>query len=308
MKNPIEIRLCSCLCAVATILLLVTACDRRSENTTTQPSAGTHESAPRRIISVAPNATEIIGELGCADRLVAVSTFCNYPPEVKKLPRVGGLFDVNLELVLRLKPDLIILRGAQKSLEDLCAAQHIRMYHDHTENFSDIYRTVNEIGELLDKSGDAARIEAGMRARIERIEQAVSRRRRPRVFISLSRSPDSIAAVMTAGKNTFIDEMITMAGGINIFGESTIDYPQINPEAVLAAQPNVIIESMPEEKVDDALRRKLLTHWKRLGSMPAVRDNRIYVLDAENAQIPSPRILDVVAQVARLLHPGIKIE
>jgi iron complex transport system substrate-binding protein len=294
-------------CFALAMLLSMSGCRPTKPVATTQPATSA-AAAPHRIISIAPNATEIIGELGCADRLVAVSSFCLYPPQVKSLPKVGGLFDVNLEMVLRLQPDLIVLRGAQKPLEDLCATGGIRLYRDHTQSFSDIFRTVEELGDLLDARDAASSVEKKMHARLESIQKAVAGMRTPRVFISLARSPDSIAAVMTAGKGTFIDEMIQMAGGRNIFGDSTLDYPQISPEAVLAAQPDVIIESMPEQKIDDELIRKLRLHWKRLGSMPATRDSKIYALDAENAQIPSPRIVDVVAQIAKLLHPGIVIE
>lgn len=296
----------------------MSACDRSppaigpTAKSTAAPARTTHPATDgpryRRIISISPDATEMIGALDAADRLIAVSSFCIDPPRVRELPRIGGLFDINLELVLRLQPDLIILRGDNRAVQDLCARNRIRIYRDRTNTFDDIFQTLADLGELLDATYQAGRLASAMRERLARIDAAVAGLPRPRVFITLSRNPDTLAAVMTAGQQTFVDEIIRRAGGINVFADASLDYPQVSPEAVLAARPDVIIECMPEATFTDALREKVMNTWKPLVQMPAVASGRIYLLDLPHALIPSHRVVDTVAAVARLLHPEAKLD
>lgn len=305
---------------LAAVLSIATmpACDRAptitppASHTAALAAASTQpEAIPsryRRIISISPDATEMIGALGAADRLVAVSSFCIDPPRVKALPRIGGLFDINLELVLRLQPDLIVLRGDNRAVQELCARNRIRVYRDRTNTFDDIFQTLGELGELLDATDQADRLAIALRDRLAKIESAVAGLPRPRVFITLSRNPDTLAAVMTAGKNTFVDEMIRRAGGINVFADASLDYPQVSPESVLAARPDVIIECMPEAPITDALRDKIVKTWSPLAQVPAVASGRIHLLDLPHALIPSHRVVDTVAAVTRILHPEAKLD
>ena len=109
--------------------------------------------------------------------------------------------------------------------------------------------------------------------------------------------------MLTTGKGTFLDQMIEIAGGVNVFGHLDMIYPQVSPEGMLAQQPEVIIELMPDLKLTAALKEQIGEQWKHLGSMPAVTKNRIYVLTDENGLIPSPRYVEIIDKVARLLHP-----
>ena len=294
---------CTCLLLGA----LLSAC-RPQLPTTAPASAPASAAVPKRIIAIAPNAAEIIAALGETKRLVGVGDFCKWPPELAALPRVGGLFDTNLEAVLRLQPDLLIMRGRNDALERLCADRGIRVYHDPTETFDDIYGTLHELGDLLDRRAAADAIERDMRRRLERITAAVAGRPRPRVFITLARNPDSPANILTATKRTFIHEVIALAGGENVFADLAMDYPQVSPEAVLAAKPDVIIEAMPEAQPTPELTQTVRALWRKLGPIPAVENDRVYLLTEENALVPSPRIVDIVARVARWLHPDANID
>lgn len=266
-------------------------------------SSATTASSPRRIIAFAPNAAEIIADLGAADDLVAVGDFCNWPPEIAGRPRVGGLFDPNLEAIIRLRPDLLVLRGRNDDLLRLCAERGIRIYHDPTERMEDIYTILHELGELLGRREAAQQVEQEMRTGLRRIASVVAGRSRPRVFITVARQPDSLANVLTASRGTFVQEIVELAGGENVFADLAMTYPQVSPEAILAAQPEVIIEVMPEAKGGEALTSRVRELWRKLGPMPAVQNDRVYVLADENALTPAPRIVKVVARVARLLHP-----
>jgi iron complex transport system substrate-binding protein len=273
-----------------------------------RPAGATTRPAAQRIISIAPDATEIIAALGQTRRLVAVCTFCVWPPEIKGLPRVGGLFDASAETILKLRPDLIILRGANKNVEQACAEGNIRLFRDRTERFDDIYKTLGELGDLLGSREQAVAVARDMDARLEKIARAVGGRPQPKVLMTLARRPDALGEVMTGSKTTFIHEIIVRAGGENAFADMSLDYPRIGPEAVLAARPEVIVEAMPESPPSPTLQENLRDQWRRLGPIPAVQSNRVYVLTDDHCLIPSPRIVDIIAKVARLLHPEAHID
>ncbi len=272
------------------------------------PRAPASQPAPQRIISIAPDATEMIACLGQTQRLVGVCAFCVWPPEVRALPRIGGLYDASAEGLLKLQPDLIVLRGSNKAVEEVCADGRIRLFRDRTERFDDIYKTLDELAALLNCRDVAGKVRREMDGRLEKIARAVAGRPRPKVLMTLARRPDVLGEVMTGSRSTFINEIIRRAGGENVFAGMSIDYPRVSPEAVLAAGPEVIIEAMPETPASPTLQESLRQQWRKLGPIPAVASNRIFVLNDDNCLIPSPRIVDIIAKIARLLHPEAKFE
>ena len=260
---------------------------------------------PQRIVTIAPNAAEIVAALGAADRLVGVSEFCVYPPALTALPKVGGLFNPDLEAILNLKPDLVIVRGSVPEVERLCRTSGIRLYQDPTEKLEDIFTTIRQLGAILDRREAADALEKKMRSGIAQITTAVEGLPRPRVFFSIARDPSSLSRVSSAGAGTFVDSLITLAGGENIFGHLEVAYPEISLEAILTAQPDVIIEAMPEKKLTGDLKRQVVQQWRSLGRMPATRDGHIYILTSQHLLIPSPRVVGSIAMIADLLHPGV---
>jgi len=260
-------------------------------------------STPRRIVTIAPNSAEVICALGGCDRIVGVSKFCVYPPELMDRPKVGGLSDPDLERIAALRPDLLVMRGRNDALERLCEELHVPIYKDETDTLPGIEYCLGELGARLGLSEQA---NAGIKEFRERIDAIRSRnvgRPKPRVLLTVSRQPDRLANVLTTGKGTFLDQMIEIAGGVNVFGHLDMIYPQVSPEGMLAQQPEVIIELMPDLKLTAVLKEQMVEQWKQLGSMPAVTKNRIYVLSDENGLIPSPRYVEIIDKVSRLLHP-----
>jgi len=292
------------LCWLLSVCAVVAGC--KHEDAATPP---TSQTTAERIIAYAPSSVEIIAALGAVDRLVAVGSFCNYPPEAAKLPKVGGLFNPDLEAMVKLQPDLVVMRGNNQSVQRLCQGNGITIYHDQTEDLSDIYTTIRELGALLGRREEANDLIRDMQARLDTISAAVADLPRPRVlFVVGRRDPDALASVMTAGDGTFVHEIITLAGGENIFANLAMDYPEISLEAILAARPDVIIEAMPESDPGAELEARVRAQWSSLGKMPAVEDGRVYVLTDDHTLIPSPRVVQTVATVAELLHPEASID
>jgi iron complex transport system substrate-binding protein len=269
---------------------------------------GAEPQSPWRIITISPNAAEIICALNVCDRLVGVDKFCVHPPELAERPRVGGLFDPDIERIISLRPDLVVLRGRNESLERLCERQGIDLFLDRTERLADIENCVLELGRKLNRGEEAQEIVRRFRERLETLRRRSAGRPRPRVLMTISRRPDAIANVMTAAKGSFLDDMLELAGGINAFGHMDMAYPPISPEAIVAQRPDVIIEFMPELSAAEAARRQWAEAWSSLGMVPAAATGRIHVVTDANALVPSPRVLDVAEKICTILHETIQTE
>jgi len=261
---------------------------------------------PQRIITIAPNAAEIICVLGACNRIVGVSRFCNYPPELNARPRIGGFSDPDIERIIALQPDLLVLRGRIESLERLADEQHIPVYHDETDTFEGIEKCVRDIGELLGRSDQSKKVNAAFRQRLDDIRARVKRQPRTRVLLTVSREPGRIANLLTTGRGTFLDEAIEIAGGANVFGKLDMKYPQVSPEAIIAARPDVIIELMPDAMLSTEIEHDLKSQWSQLNSVPAVAKDHIYFINDDNCLIPSLRFTDIIDEISRLLHPESK--
>lgn len=261
------------------------------------------DAIPQRIITIAPNSADIICALGACDRIIAVSKFCVYPPELRRRAKIGGLFDPDLEKIVALRPDLIVLRGRSESIENMCRQRGIDVYRDRTESLDDVEKTITKLGERLGLQTNAARIVATMRRQIDAIRRRVADQVKPRVLLVYARQPDRLANLLTTGPGTFLHEMIEIAGGINIFADQDMRYPQISLESIVARRPEVVIELLPEVKMTPELRRQMLAQWRGVGSFPAVTSGRIHFLTDDHCLIPSPRYVEIIEKVSRLLHP-----
>jgi len=266
------------------------------------------QSVLRRIVTIGPNAAEIICELGACDTIVGVDKFTLYPNKLASVTRVGGLFDPDLEGIVSLRPDLIVLRGRSETVERLADRLGIRVYHDPTERLDQIPQTIRELGELVGRDHQAERLVEAFEDRIERITKRVTDRPRPRVFLTVARQPDRLADILTAGQGVFLTHMIEIAGGENIFGDVEMGYPQVSVESILTRRPDVIIELMPEVELTDPLRARIFADWRRWDAIPAVRNERVHILTDDHCLIPSPRYVEIIDRVSRILHPDESLE
>ena len=262
---------------------------------------------PQRIITIAPNSAEIICALGAGDRIVGVSKFCVFPPELRDRPRVGGLFDPDLEKIIALQPDLLVLRGKNESVEHLGDRLGVPIYRDRTEMLGDVEICIMELGRRLGRTAQARGLVKEFRRRLRAVRGRTQGRPKPRVLLSVSRQPGRLADILTTGKGTFLAEMLDLAGGVNVFGHLDMAYPQVSREAIVVQRPEVIIELLPELELDAALQRQMLNQWKALGPIPAVANERVYFLTDDHALIPSPRYVEIIEEVSRLLHPEAEV-
>lgn len=252
---------------------------------------------PRRIVSLAPNITEIIFALGQEHRLMGATRYSDFPPEAKTLPKVGSYVHLDLEKIVALKPDLCIAIkdgnpvAVAKRLESL----KIPVYAVNPRNLETIMQTVLEIGGLINAQKEADLLVKDMDLRIQKVKSLVSNvAHRPRVFFQIGVSP-----IVSVGTHTFIHGLIVLAGGTNV-AQGPISYPRFSREQVLALSPEVIIiTSMARAAVFEQVKAE----WNKWPDLPAVRDQRIFLEDSNFFDRPTPRLVDGLELLVRLIHP-----
>lgn len=249
---------------------------------------------PGRIISLAPNLTEILFALGAGGRVVGVTGYCNYPPEALRLPKIGGMIDPSPEKILALQPDLVLGgRGnPPRVLQALRQAGITVVAIDPEQNIPAVLDAIELVGRLAGREPAARRLVAEMRRRIAAVEARVRPipiAGRPLTILQYGDNP-----IQAAGAGTFGDQVIRAAGGRNLVGDFK-GYPQLSPELVIIRDPEVIL-------VTSRQRGQAISSRPGFSRVRAVRERRIYLLNEDIVSRPGPRIVDAVEQVYRLLH------
>jgi iron complex transport system substrate-binding protein len=252
---------------------------------------------PARIISLAPNITEILFAVGAGDKIVGVSEYSNYPPDAAALPMVGTYIKPNLEAIISLSPDLVIgtADGEKRAEINRLASLGIPVYIINPRTIAGVISTVREIGRLTGREREGEATAAEMTKRIAAIKERLAALPPATVLLVLNTNP-----LITINDNTFQDEMIRTAGGRNIAAGESIRYPTLTYEEVVVRAPEVIIMTTMSPDEDY---RSVTREWSRFPTVPAVKNGRIYVIDSDIIDRPSPRIVAGLEELARLLHP-----
>jgi cobalamin transport system substrate-binding protein len=252
---------------------------------------------PKRIVSLAPNITEILFSLGLDEEIVGVSIHCNFPEKAKSRVRVGSYTSLDFERITSLKPDLIIATGAGNTREmvDRLEKLGFTTYVIFPKNFNDILQSIAHIGQVVNRDREAREIIEGMRKRAQRVIELTKDLPQPKVFIQIGDAP-----IVSVGKGSFADDLIRLAGGENIAGKEKEVYPRFGMEEILKRSPEVIVISSMNPKGDYQKTRQEWTRWK---TIPAVKNSRIHLIDSDLLDRPSPRIIAGLEELARVLHP-----
>ncbi len=252
---------------------------------------------PVRVISLAPNITEIVFALGKGELLKGATLYSDYPSEASVIPKVGSYVNLDLEKIIALKPDLCIgiKDGNPKTVITRLELLKIPVYAVDPKNLDSVVETVLLIGDLLGASKKADSLAINMRQRIDHIKKMInSVTYRPRVFFQIGTSP-----IVSAGSNTYIHELIGLAGGENVAKGKT-PYPRFGPEQVIGLSPEVvIITSLPGAAVFQEVKKK----WETWPDIPAVKNDRIFLDDSNLFDRPTPRLVNGLELLARLIHP-----
>jgi iron complex transport system substrate-binding protein len=257
---------------------------------------------PQRIISLVPAVTEILFALGAGDHVVGVGSFDKFPQEVEKLPRVGALLDPDLERILSLRPDLVAVYGSQSDLRKQLDRAGVPTFVYAHAGLADVTTTIRTLGDRVGASDRAAALIADIERRIAAVRQRTAGQPRPRTLIVFGRESLSLRGIYASGGYGFIHDMVTAAGGDNVFAEVKQESVQATSELILARRPEVILELRAEPLAAD-VEKKERAVWNTLASVPAVRNGRVYIVTDRRTVIPGPRVGEGVEVLERVLHP-----
>jgi iron complex transport system substrate-binding protein len=254
-------------------------------------------SVPKRMISLAPNVTEILFSLGLDQEIVGVSIHCNFPEKAKTRIRVGSYISLDFEKIVSLKPDLIIGTGAgnTRDMVDRLEKLGFPTYIIFPRNFDGILMSVRHLGQVVAKEKESLAIARNMESRRQKIIALTRDIPRPRVFMQIGEAP-----IVTVGRGSFADDLISLAGGKNVAAQEDKMYPRWGMEEVLKRSPEVILISSMNPK---GSYEKVVQEWSRWKMIPAVQHGRIHLIDSDLIDRPSPRIVEGLEEMARLFHP-----
>jgi len=251
---------------------------------------------PERVVSLAPSNTEILFALGLGDKVVGVTEYCNYPLAAQEKEKVGGFSTVSVERVVALEPDLILAAGIHESIVGDLERLGLTVVVLDSKNVDDILENIILVGKITRQVGVAEELTASMEHRINAITSKVENAEGTEVFYVTWHDP-----LRTVGPGTNIHELIQLAGGSNIAGDARVDYPIYSLETLIERDPDVIIISSKHGAGGPTV-ENIGTLLQDRG-ISAVRNRRIYEIDADLVVRDGPRVVDGLEEMAKCIHP-----
>ena len=261
---------------------------------------------PKRIISTSPSITEMLYALGLGERVVGVTTYCHYPPEAMKKTKIGNYLNPNLEVIVGLRPDLVVAETTGVRRPEKLASLKLNVLEVDDLNLNGIYQSIRTIGKAAGVPGRAEVLTAKMRASLDEIRRKVAALPRRRIIFIVGRTPGRIEDLIAAGRGSHLNELIDIAGGRNIFGDSPASYAKIGLEELIARNPEVVVdmgEMSQTVGVTEADKRAVVSLWNRHPELAAVREHRVFAVASDIFVVPGPRVVDAAREFARMLHP-----
>jgi iron complex transport system substrate-binding protein len=266
---------------------------------------------PQRIVSTAPSITELLYALGLGDRVVGVTRFCRYPPEARLKPKIGDYTSPNLEAIAALRPDLVIVQTNPVHLSDRLGRLKLRVLEIDQENISAIHKSIHEVGAATGTEQVAAHLSDSIRDGLAKIRTRVSGLPRVRMMFVIGRSPNRLDGLVVAGRASYLNEVIEVAGGENVFRDALAGYPEVSLEEVMARNPEVIVDmgDMSDTVgVTEEHKRNVIALWNRVPNLAAVKQHRVFAVASDIFVVPGPRVIDAARAFAEMLHTGLHLQ
>lgn len=285
-------------------LIATTSCTKPEKNLSKAQTRQVTDEAGRRVIlptkvdrivSLAPNLTEIVYAMGAGERLVGDTTYCDYPEAAKSVAKVGDTMHPSVERIIALKPQIVLVSTASqleaftKQLDE----QHIAVYVTNPRNLDEVFRSIETLGDLFGSHDRAASLVADLRRRAAAVAAATKPTPPVRIFYQVSDSP-----LYTIGREAYLTDLIRRAGGVSVTADVPGAFPRFSDEAALASNPDAII--LP---TGGSMGNANSTVAPAFKGSPAVLNNRIYKINEDHLQRPGPRLVDGLEEMARALHP-----
>lgn len=256
----------------------------------------------RRVITLTPSLTETVFALGAGDRIVGVSDYCDYPEEARKRTRVGSFLTPSIERILALHPDLVLLDGVQHDVAEMLEHAGTRVLAVPMQDLAQVRAALVSIGEALgDRKEAGERLRAQLEAEIAEVQQQTAGQPRRRVMFVVDRQLGGLRGLVVAGPGSYLDELMRVAGGENIFSDMKARYGKVAVETIEERRPEVILDAVHTEAGQAELLRQ---DWMVLKGVPAVASGQVHVLGSREFVTPGPRIGQVLRELVALIHPN----
>jgi iron complex transport system substrate-binding protein len=259
---------------------------------------------PRRVVSTAPSFTETVYALGAGDLVVGVSVYCHFPKAVDKLPKVGTYLEPDIEAIVRLKPDLVLVHKEQPQVSAQLNRLGLRTLSLANTSLQDTFDSIRDVGAALQMPTQAAKLTQSIRGRFDVLRKASAGKPRKTLLFIVGRSPGRLEGLVAVGKGSFLNELISIAGGRNAFENSAVTYPTISLEGVLRIDPDVIVDmgDMSETVgVTGAHKHEVVDLWRTQSGLKSARSKGIYAVAADIFVVPGPRVADAAEAFAQML-------
>ncbi len=258
-----------------------------------------------RAATLSPPIAEMLYAVNAGDRVAALGAYCNYPAETAAVPRIGGYLAPNFEKIHVLRPDVILVQGRNPRMAAFCRQRAIRCVQLDLNNLDAIYRAIMLVGDAVGRDAEAMGLVGSIRSDLDAITLSTPDQDRPGVFVCVNRIAGETSRLTTVNSQEFLGELITIAGGRNIFAELPRNYPIVNTEAVRRHMPDIIIELCPEADLSGEQRRRRIADWRFLAGTPAVDAQRIFIVTDAFALTPGPRVAQTAHRFAALIRCSI---
>ena len=260
--------------------------------------AGRRVSLPERVdrlISLAPNLTEIVFAVGGGDRLVGNTTYCDYPAQAKTIAKVGDSMQPSLERIIALRPQVVLISTASQleTFTQQLKDRNIAVFVTDPHDLEGIFRSMEHVGQILGQTEQANELVKTLRDRVTAVEQAVQRSKPVRVFYQVSGEP-----LYAAGRDSYVTDLLRRAGAVSVTADVPGAWLKYSNESALAAKPEAII--LP---TGGSMGAANATVAEALRNSPAARDGRVYKINDDHLARPGPRVVDGIETMARALHP-----
>jgi iron complex transport system substrate-binding protein len=260
----------------------------------------------RRIVSTAPSITELLYALGLGDRVVGVDRFSRFPADALNKPKVGDYTAPNLETIASLKPDLVIIQTNPVNLRQRLEGLKLHVLELDQDGIPSLYKSFLQVGEAAGAKAQAERLAESVRTQLAEVRSRSAKLTPTRMMFVVGRNPQRLDGLVVVGQASYLNEIIEIAGGVNVFRDAKAGYPQVSLEEVLARNPDVIVdmgEMADTVGVTDAQKRAVADLWARRDTLTAVKTRRVHAVASDIFVVPGPRVVDAAREFFAMLHP-----
>ena len=263
--------------------------------------------AAMRVVSTAPSFTEIMFAMGAAARVVGVSTYCHYPREVEKLPRIGTYMQPNVEAIARLKPGLVLMHAEHGKAVAQLRGLGMKVLELRNTTLEETLASATQIGRAIGMPAEGAKLERSLRDKLSAIEKRYAGKKPRTLLFIVGRTPGRLDGLIAVGSGSFLNEVIRIAGGRNVLFDSQVAYPRISLEAVVRLDPDVIVDmgDMAETVgVTEEHKRAVVRLWEAQKAVRAATQRNVFAVAADIFVVPGPRVIEAAEAFAKMMHEG----